>query len=353
MSRSRAAFAIALLGACLVVASRSEAKPPEKKPATEPKPAEPGEATENVQHARAEFITATEHVKNARWSEALAAFERSAELRPHALTTFNIAACERALGRYTRARASLKRALEANEQSSSHELAPSFVKDAQSWLAEIEALLVHAKVQIKPADAAIVVDGSPLVLAANKEYVAGLASSGGQPTVVPNGELTLVIDPGVHVFSLSRAGFVNAVVNKTVTPGSTPTFVLDLQSLPATLRIASNREGAIVAVDDLDVGAAPAEILRPAGVYRVAVRKAGFVPYEAKVRVGPGEQPTIQAALAEEKTPITKKAWFWGLAAVVVAGAAVGTYFITRPDPERPAPSGGGLDWVVTLPGAR
>ena len=53
----------------------------------------------NVVQARAEFTTATDHVKNARWGEALAAFERSATLRPHSITTYNIGACERALGR--------------------------------------------------------------------------------------------------------------------------------------------------------------------------------------------------------------------------------------------------------------
>lgn len=155
------------------------------------------------------------------------------------------------------------------------------------------------------------------------------------------------------MFGLSRAGFASSVVTKTFAPADRPEVVLDLQSLPATLRIAADRSGAVVAVDDLDVGVAPVQLTRPAGTYAIVVRKPGFVTYQSRVKVGPGEQPSIQATLPEQTTPVTKKAWFWGAAAVVVAGAAVGTYFLTRPDPERPPPNGGALGWVVTVPAGR
>jgi hypothetical protein len=280
--------------------------------------------------ARTEFVAATDHVKNARWGEALAAFERSAELRPHPLTTFNIGACERALGRYTRARGTLEKALAANDAGGKHELAPSFVADAKKWIEDIDRVLVHATIVVRPLDATLLVDGAPI----EKE----------------NGPIALVLDPGTHVFSLSRAGFVNGIVNKTFAPGSSPEVVLDLQSLPATLRIAADRGGSVVAVDELDVGVAPVQVTRPAGTYSVIVRKPGFVTYQSKVKVGPGEEPAILATLPEETTPVTKKWWFWTAAAAVVTGAAVGTYFLTRPDPERPAPNGGALGWVVTVP---
>lgn len=283
--------------------------------------------------ARTEFVAATDHVKNARWGEALAAFERSAELRPHPLTTFNIGACERALGRYTRARATLDKALSANEAGGKHELAPSFVADAKKWIEDIDRVLVHAKIDVRPPDATLLVDGAPVQTA--------------------NGKLALVLDPGTHVFSLSRAGFVNGIVNKTFAPGSSPEVVLDLQSLPATLRIAADRQDSVVSVDSLDVGVAPVQLTRPAGTYAVVVRKPGFVTYQSKVKVGPGEEPAILATLPEETTPVTKKWWFWTGAAAVIAGAAIGTYFLTRPDPERPAPNGGALGWVVTVPAGR
>jgi hypothetical protein len=335
-------FAIALFATTTFTASVARAAEP---------------PSENVQRARAEFVGATEHVKNARWGEALAAFERSLDLRPHALTIFNIGACERALGRYLRARASLQRAVEVNDTASPRELAPSFVSDAKKWIQEIDGIVVRASVSIHPADAALLVDGAPIAQGlTDREYVAlpyvRASSTAPRPLATPTGPFTLALDPGVHVFSLSRAGFANVVLSKTLAPGTTPEIALDMQSLPASIHIASNRVASVVTLDELDVGIAPVQLTRPAGSYRVAVRKVGYVPYEARVKVGPGEAPSIQATLAEEKPPITKKVWFWAAAAAVVAGAAVGTYFLARPDPERPAPNGGGLGWVVTLPGA-
>jgi hypothetical protein len=274
-------------------------------------------------------VAATDHVKNARWGEALAAFERSAELRPHPLTTFNIGACERALGRYTRARTTLTKALAANDASGGKELAASFVADAKKWIEDIDRIVVKANVVMRPADATLLVDGSP-----------SLAGK-------------MVLDPGSHVFSLSRSGFTNAVVTRTLEPGTSPEIVLDLQSLPATLRIAADRKGSVVQVDAVDVGIVPVELTRPAGTYSITVRKPGYVTYESKVKVGPGDNPAIQASLPAETTPVTKKWWFWTGAVLLVAGAAVGTYFLTRPDPERPAPDGGALGWVVTVPASR
>lgn len=316
--------------------------------------AEPREReSPEVQKARAEFVTATEHVKNARWGEALAAFERSASMRPHALTTYNIAACERALGRYTRARQTLAKAIEADDASGSRELPKSFAEDARRWMKEIDAILVRASVTLAPADATLLVDGAPLVREGD-DLVAGLPA-GDRGVKAPGTRFTLVIDPGDHIVALSRVGFANAILTKTFAPGTTPELALDLQSLPATIRITANLAGAVVSVDDLDTGVAPVEIARPAGAYQVAVRKKGYVPYLTTVRVSPGDHPSLSANLAEETTPVYKKVWFWSVAAGIVAGAAVGTYLLTRPEPQRPAPDGGGIGWVVSVPapGAR
>jgi hypothetical protein len=64
----------------------------------------------------------------------------------------------------------------------------------------------------------------------------------------------------------------------------------------------------------------------------------------------PGGRVELSAPLAPEKTPITKTWWFWTLAGGVVALATVTTYFVTRPEPERPDANGGGLGWVLRAP---
>ena len=306
---------------------------------------------DNVAEARAEFVAATEHVKDARWGEALAAFERSNARRPHALTTYNIGACERALGRLTRARVTLRRALEADQASGQRELPRSFADEARTRLDEIASSLVLAGIALNPPDATLLVDGLAVVPDETERgtYVAGLRSSG-REVKAPGAAFVLVLDPGVHVFSLSRAGFANAVVQRTLAPGERVGFRLDLKSLPATLSISADRAGSAVAIDGVDVGTAPVEVSRAAGTYRIAVRREGYVSYLTNVRVNPGDHPTLHATLPQESTPVTQKAWFWTLAGVVVAGVAVGTYFATRPAPERPQPDGGGLGWSVTVP---
>src|SRR5258706_9800914 len=64
------------------------------------------------ERARQLYKDGLELVRNAQWAEALAAFEASHELRPHPLTLYNIGACQRALGRYSRALTTLQTALE-------------------------------------------------------------------------------------------------------------------------------------------------------------------------------------------------------------------------------------------------
>src|SRR6516165_11896375 len=61
--------------------------------------------------ARTEFVRGMELVKKTQWAEALVAFEAADKIRPHAVTTYNIGVCQRALGRYALARATFTRAL--------------------------------------------------------------------------------------------------------------------------------------------------------------------------------------------------------------------------------------------------
>jgi hypothetical protein len=106
----------------------------------------------------------------------------------------------------------------------------------------------------------------------------------------------------------------------------------------------------VVTVNALDVGVAPVELSRPAGTYHVVVRSSGFVPYEVDTSLQPGQKTELRAKLEPEQTSLLRRWWFWTAAGVVLAGAAVTTYAVTRPDPERPPVDGGGLGWAVRAP---
>ena len=301
--------------------------------------------------ARAEFRRGAELAKDTQWGAALTSFERSAQLRPHPWTTFNIGVCQRALGQYVRARRSFARALE--ERKPDADLPAGTVDDIRRFTAEIDGLVGALDVSLEPADARVAVDGQPLEPVGSEGGVpvvlAGtLAAGRGGPA--PSKTFRVLLDPGHHVFVLARDGFSDAVHAEDVRAGERRAVRLTLDRLPARISVSSTRRDAVVVVDGLDVGTAPITVLRPAGRHRVVVRKVGFDAYETDAVVAPGQHAELVAKLREERPGIFSRWWFWAAAGAVVAGATVTTYALTRPEPDRPPLDGGGLGWTVRAP---
>ena len=344
MIRSRDVLVSGVLAALLLAGA------PPPKPSRQAE--EPEEESPTVAKARGLFMKGVDLVKKAQWSDALAAFEQSAKLKPHATTTFNIGACERAMGRYTRARMHFKAAL-ARNKSNPGELAGSLQDEAKGFVKEIDDLLARVDVVLKPSTAAIAVDGRPLAKmqsGSTSVYVGGIKEPG-RGTVLGPSKFRVELNPGAHVITLSRKGYTDAVVNRTFAPGSTAKLDLVLDRLPAKLDISSNIPGAIVTVNGHDFGPVPVDLKRPAGTYKVVVKKDGYEPYEAKITVQAGEQSNLRGRLVPEKVPITKRWWFWTAAGVVLAGGALTTYALTRPSPQPPPYDGGSTGWVVKASG--
>ncbi len=304
----------------------------------------------DIAQARAEYVLGTEHVKAARWAEALAAFERSSKLHQHATTTFDIAACERVLGRYTRANATLHRALDENAARPG-ELAESFLADAKAMIAETEGVLVHAEVTISPRDVAIAIDGRSLHAETGASgglvLIAGIDPPG-MGAAPPADSFELVLDPGAHVITLSRPGYQTVLLHRTFAPGAHEKLPLSLATLPATLHIDSDVAKAVVTIDGYDVGLTPVWLSRPAGTYRIVVRRRDYEPYQAGVVLRAGEDAQLRASLVAEKRPVTATWWFWSTLLATAAGIAVLTYELARPAPAPPPYDGGSLGWVAT-----
>lgn len=297
--------------------------------------------------ARAEFQRGAELVKSTEWAEALSAFERSAGLRPHPITTYNIGACHRSLGHYTLARATLARALAEDQEAGGGQLPATLTTEIRGLLDELDRLFARVPLRLTPEDTAIAVDGRPLAPQRTSdgslELLAGIRSPGlGEPA--PGPSFTLIVNPGTHVLTLSRKGFADTVVNRTFTPGAQAAIALAIDRLPSLIHISANQEGAVVSVDGVDVGAAPIDLSRLPGQHRAVVRRQGFVPYEAQFDLAPGQELNLRAELAQEKVSLVKRWWFWtaiGAAATVIG---VLTYVLTRPPPPL---DGGGLGWTI------
>jgi len=259
------------------------------------------------------------------------------------------------MGRYTLARKRLEQALAEDAAAGGAELSDSLKAETRGFLGQIEALLARAEVTLTPADATLTVDGQPLeVLPAAagvspsvpRTLVAGTRPPGAGD-VPPGSVFSLVLDPGAHVLTLTRKGFADSVVNKIFPPGVTISLNLELDLLPATLHVASDSPLAVVTINAVDVGVTPVDVSRPAGEFRVAVKKPGFVTYETDVLAHAGERVDLMANLKPYKPPLTQKWWFWSAAAVLVGGVVVVTYAATRPAPTRPPLEGGGLGWTL------
>lgn len=296
--------------------------------------------------ARALYEKGSALGQQAQWAEALASFERSFKLRPHAATIYNVAQCFRAIGQYTRARAKFTEALGWSKDHGD-ELPESLAVASRGYVDEIDRILARVLITLAPADATLAVDGAPLVRD-GATWVAGVAAPGAG-SAAPGERFEILLDPGTRIFAVSRRGFQDVFVRESFAPGSATNLSLELDRLPAVLHISANREGALAVVNELDVGPAPLALKRPAGTYRVKVNKDGFVPYETQVTVRAGEEVELRAPLDPERTPLTKRWWFWTATGVLLAGVAVTTYALTRPDPERQSLNGGGLGWTVPV----
>lgn len=174
--------------------------------------------------------------RQGQWRDALAAFERSSELHPHPVTTYNIGYVERALGHFTRARKFMQLAL---VQSSGAETLPEDLAAlARGYLVEIEPKLARVAVTIEAVDVALTIDGRPLEVTQSAPQqrpllVAGTASPG--PAERPPAmAFDLLIDPGTHVILVSIPGKQDTAVTCAFDRGSSTTLQLPEPAKPAS-----------------------------------------------------------------------------------------------------------------------
>jgi hypothetical protein len=298
------------------------------------------------QKARDSFLRGVALVREARWSDALVAFDDSVAERPHPVTFFNMALCHRALGQPVRAVFALERALaldEAAAESPKDRLPEATLAETRALLAELRTKRVFVVLDNTETDSelAITVDGQSLDHV-NEAWVKNAGTT--TPTPFPPGKMRLALDPGRHILRVSARGREPWLRDETFSPAEVRQFVVAVKLLPGILAVRARVPGASLLLDQEPPIPLPTVLERTHGLHRVEVRKPGFVPFVSEVTLRPGERADVVAELPAEKVPITKKWWFYaGIGAAVVA-AGVTTYALTRPTEKA---DGGSLGWVV------
>jgi Tetratricopeptide repeat len=228
----RSRLAAGLIGALILAlpprAGRAQPAP------SAPSPLPPS----SVEEARRLFKEAVALTDVERWDDALVRFEEAAQLVPDkADITFNIARCEKSLGRYTRARALFMKALDENRQSRA--LEPDEIADATRFLSEIDPKILHITVTLERGDVTVLVDGRPLERAEGRGGAPLLVAGTKRPSdgeAPPAARFELMVDPGTHVFTVGRKG-VSTVVTRTLAPGWAGTLALRAPEDPPQKRL--------------------------------------------------------------------------------------------------------------------
>jgi len=183
-------------------------------------------ADEKVTGARTAFERGAKAAAEERWGDALAAFEESSALRPHATTTYNIGYCERARGHAVRARQHFALALVQDKTSGGTELTEELRQSANKYLEETRAQIATPKLVV-PAGVTITVDGRPLEPATEGLMLAGTRNPG-PGEKVPSTSFSIEIDAGAHEVVIAAPDGRSKVAHEYFPPGSTKEVRMEL-----------------------------------------------------------------------------------------------------------------------------
>jgi len=251
----------------------------------------PGQADDKEQ-AKAEFNKGLDHVAAENYPAALAAFEKSYELRPKASVLFNIGMCLKALYRYVESMETFRLDLE----EAGPDLKPELVQQVSASMAEMKQLVGHLLLVGAPDGAEVRIDGR---------------DAGQAPFDEP-----LPIDPGHRVIEVALPGHLTQRIEVDVETGGEAEAQVSLTQVEALLRIECSSEDAVVRVDGEEVGGCPFEGEVAPGAHRVEVVAPVVDRFEKEVVVEAGSTATVDVDLSGGETVVVDE----GASPLFVAG---------------------------------
>jgi hypothetical protein len=231
---------------------------------------------------------------------------------------WNMAACEKELRHYARASLLVDRFL----KEAGGALTPDVLAQARATQTALREFFSPVQLSVHPDGALVFVDGDEI---------------GRTPFAAP-----VPIDLGTHVVRVEKDGF-SPYEQRLEVVGQNPLSIeATLKAIDTTafLSIHPSETGDSIAVDDKMVATGTWDGPLAPGKHHVQVTATGKRAYATEIELAVGEHRSLEMTLeSAKKAPI----WPWIVAGgvVVVAGGAVGGYFLFKPsDTEGPPPAG-------------
>jgi hypothetical protein len=236
--------------------------------------------------ARTEFAAGQQADRDKDYTTAIQHFMRANELVPHPFALYNIAADYERLGALREAARFYQLYLDAAPPG------PDRDKVARV-LAQLRARPAPLSVRTVPEGARVKIDGN---------------SAGSSPVTVtlPGGTHHVVIDRGPDHGDHAEHGDHAQHEERDVELqfGEPGDVVFDLGGAPGRLDVSGTPTGAVVAIDNLTVGAVPGSFELAAGPHTVRISAAGYTPYETGATIDAGQRTKLEARLARDLTAV-------------------------------------------------
>lgn len=315
-----------LLPTLLAHAAAAQPVPPPPDPPAAPtgQPAQPTGEPKPLSEtltgaARDDYEAGKELYGAENYEGALVKFQASHDESKDARLFWNIAACEKNLHHYAKALQYLQRYRDEGGAL----LTEQDKVDAEQLIKTMQALTSRVTFRVNEPGAEIFVD----------DVLVGRA-----PLKAP-----IVVDSGLRRIRVRKDEFTE--FSSQIPVGSKPELTVEVKLDPIVHEgklVVSARSGDTIFIDGNQVGTGHWTGTLKAGPHTIRVTAEGMKPYAADVVVQDDQTRNVNVAL--EALPQKKGVplWVWIAGGTVVAsGAAVGGYFLFRPDPEPgPFPTG-------------
>lgn len=326
----------------------------------------------------------------ASWTAARTSFYAAYDLSKNPRVLFNVAVCEKNIGRYDRAYATINRELSEGKGT----LTPAEVSEAQNFANGLKAFVVTIMIDADQKDADIFIgddkiDNTKLPgpfnapVGANKiravkpgfaEFTQTVDLAGGatgnvtikmQPlerTTVVNinvgsgpahatvkvdqqevGQTPLSVPLKVqdtpHLISVEAPGYVTGIQPLTVKDGPPMNLVVDLavEQAMGKLTVNATPEGAIIEVDGKPMGSTSWSGPLSSGRHQVDVKKKGYYTFTYDADVTKGGDRTVTANLNEDRDDTFVP---WLIGSIVVGAAIVVGIVVLATPPDQPRANG-------------